>query len=60
MSLEINCSKCRRELEIPGGILFGPSSTHYGGSLHYSPKFHLCVVCCDQIITAILANKEIP
>ncbi len=60
MAISVTCNKCRRELDVPGGILFGPpSKQNYDGALEYSLKLHLCKTCCDEIITAILVNKDL-
>lgn len=48
MSLDVKCNKCGRDLEKPGGLLFGPPQE--GGWCH---KLHLCIDCYREVAWAI-------
>lgn len=64
MAIEVNCDKCRKELNAPGALVFGPpekvvdvSAVSVG--LFTSLKFHLCTSCfADLMVWFSLKKKD--
>jgi hypothetical protein len=44
MALIIKCDKCKRELDVPGALLFGPPENDT------CVKWHLCAFCYDEAL----------
>lgn len=48
MAIKPVCDKCKKELEVFGGILLGPPNEN-----NTVRKFHLCADCYNEIIKII-------
>lgn len=54
--LELQCFRCNKELDKPGGLLFGPTKEDpiYG---ELTSKIHLCAACYIRVLGLILDER---
>lgn len=53
MSLEIKCDKCKKELDVPGGLIFSPPDNS-----NQTLKIHICIDCFKGLYNWLFGDER--